>query len=56
MGSSTAVLVKFDERDNLKLRTLVLGDSGYVLLRSKAGSFELIFSSKPQFYSFDFPF
>ena len=55
-GSSTAVVVKFDEKDNRKLRTVVLGDSGYILLRPKADSFEVIYESKPQYHSFEFPF
>jgi len=39
-GSSTAVMVKFDEKDNTKLRTVVLGDSGYILLRPKGETSE----------------
>jgi protein phosphatase PTC7 len=57
IGSSTVVMAKFDTRNNNKIKTTNLGDSGYVLFRpNEEGNLEKIFRSKEQQFSFNFPY
>lgn len=57
MGSSTAVLAKFDTSKENFIKTTNLGDSGYTLLRPLGeGKFKQLFRSKEQQYSFNFPY
>ena len=56
-GSSTCVLVKFDTSKPDTLKATNLGDSGYLLVRPQGdGTFETIFRTKEQQFSFNFPY
>ena len=60
LGTSTAVLVKFDTQRQNFLKASNLGDSGYVIFRptEKDGKYglEKIFRTVSQQYSFNFPY
>ena len=48
IGSSTCIIVSFHQTQKDILKTLILGDSGYLILRlnPKSGKFNKIFRSK----------
>ena len=55
-GSTTAVLAQL-EASGSNMKTLNLGDSGYLIVRrDKKGQVEKVFRSKEQTYEFDFPY
>lgn len=57
-GSSTLVVATIDSSTN-KVKTALVGDSGYMILKPKDGAaklYEIDFKSKEQQHSFNFPF
>ena len=57
IGTSTAVLAKFDTTRHDVIKTTNLGDSGYVLFRpNQEGKLEKLFRSEEQQWSFNFPY
>ena len=55
IGSCTCVVVVLDEKASV-ISTCNLGDSGYMLLRKEADKMNVIYESKEQQHSFNFPF
>jgi hypothetical protein len=59
-GSSTCTIAKLSEGENNILKTLNMGDSGYLLVRpdgeGKDGKLKRIHRTKEQQHSFNFPF
>jgi protein phosphatase PTC7 len=56
MGTSTFVMAML-EREEAVLKTLNLGDSGFLIVRPKQETpFELLFRSKEQQYRFNYPY
>lgn len=54
IGTSTLVLLALDPHDHL-LHTNNLGDSGYLIMRNQGAEYKIIFKSKEQTHSFNFP-
>lgn len=57
-GTSTVVVTTIDQTTK-SLRTSMIGDSGYMIIRpkeSQENTYELYFKSKEQQHSFNFPF
>lgn len=58
VGSSTLVVATVDANSNM-LKTAMIGDSGYMILRPRdaaALSYDLVYKSNEQQHSFNFPF
>ena len=55
IGSTTVCLMTLDD-EKLLLRTAFVGDSAYAIFRKQDDKYQLIFKSKEQQKSFNFPF